>query len=589
MNGLYNRGNALLVLGRIEDARASFAAAVELDPTRLDALNNLGLAYAALKQPSEALGCYDRALTVDPKDLSTLHNRANALLGLNRLDEALAGFDDVLSLDAEHVDSLNARGVVLAKLERRDEALKSYDAALAIVPERADVLINRGLTLSEMERMTEALESFDKVLAKEPKHVAGLINRGNASIKLKRPVEALEYYEAALAIEPDHAAGLTDRGIALTLLDRFDEALVCHDRAVSLQPNLVAAHINRGNTYGCIARYEDALKGYVDALALEPDHTEAHFNAALTRLCLGDFRGGWEEYEYRWKKKNIRWHPWEFSQRQWDGKEDLQGKTIMLVAEQGMGDTLQFIRYAPLVAARGAKVVAAIQRPIKKVVATVPGISIVCSEGDVVPDFDLYCPLLTLPRWFETDLESIPTAIPYMLPYPEDIRRWSGRLPQNGRMRVGIVWAGNAAHGNDRNRSIALERFAPLFSVPGVDFISVQREVSVEHAEVLDAHGILRLGHEFADFTDTAAVVAMLDLLISVDTSVAHLAGAMGKPVALLVPFSPDWRWLLDKTDSRWYPSMRLFRQSAPDDWEGVVERVRQELADAVQRPVRPS
>jgi hypothetical protein len=440
-----------------------------------------------------------------------------------------------------------------------------------------------------MDRMTEALESFDKVLAKEPKHVACLINRGNALIKLKRPVEALEHYDSALAIEPNHAAGLTDRGIALTFLDRFEEALASHDRALSVDPKLVAAHINRGNTFGCMARFEEALKGYVDALALNPDHSEAHFNASLTRLCLGDFREGWAQYEYRWKKKNIRWHPWEFSQREWDGKEDLHGKTIMLVAEQGMGDTLQFIRYAPLVVGLGAKVVAAIQRPIKKVVATVPGISLVCSEGDMLPDFDLYCPLLTLPRWFKTDLESIPTAIPYMRPYPEQIRKWAERLPQNGRMRVGIVWAGNAAHGNDRNRSIALERFAPLLSVPGVDFICVQRDVTAEDAAVLDARGVLRLGHEFADFTDTAAVVAMLDLLISVDTSVAHLAGAMGKPVAILVPFSPDWRWLLGRTHSSWYPSMRLFRQSAPSDWEGVVERVRQELADAVQRPVKPN
>jgi Tetratricopeptide repeat len=415
-----------------------------------------------------------------------------------------------------------------------------------------------------------------------------LVNRGNVLIRLKRAAEALESYDTALALEPDHAAGLTDRGIALTLLDRFDEALACHDRALSLQPSLIAGHINRGNTLGCLARFEEALACYDDALALDPDHAEAQFNASLTRLGLGDFREGWAQYESRWRKKGIKWQPWEFPQPQWDGKEDLHGKTMLLVAEQGMGDTIQFIRYVPLVAALGARIVVGVQRPLKRLMATVPGIADVRSEGDELPEFDMHCPLLTLPRWFETDLSNIPSTFPYLLPLPEHIRKWHGRLPQNNRLRVGIVWAGNSAHGNDRNRSMPLEKFAPLLSVPGVDFISVQREVNAAQAEILDAHGVVRFGHEFMDFADTAAIVAMLDLLISVDTSVAHLAGAMGKAVGLLIPFAPDWRWLCDRSDTKWYPSMRIFRQRAPSDWDELIDRVRNELSEAAARRLGP-
>ena len=263
------------------------------------------------------------------------------------------------------------------------------------------------------------------------------------------------------------------------------------------------------------------------------------------------------------------------------------GKTIFLVAEQGLGDTINFVRYAPLLVARGAKVILGVQKPLEDLACTVPGISGVLVDGEKLPDFDLHCPMLGLPIAFKTDLASIPANIPYLQPYHGRLETWRVRLPQTGRMRVGIVWAGNSAHVNDRKRSIALERFAAILSAPGIDFISVQKDVSAAQSAILDAHGVLQLGQHFTDFADTAAVVAMLDLLVAVDTSVAHLAGAMGKAVALLLPFSPDWRWLLNRSDSPWYPSMRLFRQPAFGDWETPLQLLRQELSDAASRPGR--
>jgi hypothetical protein len=412
-----------------------------------------------------------------------------------------------------------------------------------------------------------------------------LVHRGNAFIKDKRFAEALNSYDKALATSPDHVAALTDRGVALAELDRFDEALAAHERALHIEPHVVAGHVNRGNALLKLTRMEEALESYTKALSMDPANVDANFNAALTRLCIGDFAEGWKQYECRWEKKEFAEQRRGFLQPMWRGEKDLKGKTVLLLAEQGLGDTIQFVRYAPLVAALGAKVIAGVPASLKALVSSVPGVSQVLTDGEPVPAFDLQCPMLSLPLAFETEIATIPANIPYLRPDRGRVAKWNAKLPDNGRLRAGVCWAGNSKHQNDRNRSLPLERLAPVLSAPGVDFVSVQKEVTESDAALLRDHGVVQLGQEFADFSDTAAVVAMLDLIVAVDTSVAHLAGAMGKVVALLVPFSPDWRWLLDRTDSPWYPTMRLFRQNAVGDWSSPIERLRKELADAACRP----
>ena len=390
-------------------------------------------------------------------------------------------------------------------------------------------------------------------------------------------------YEQALAIDPDNPVALTDRGVALSLLDRFEEAVASHEDALRIGPHIVGAHVNRGNAMLKLSRLQEALEAYTEALAREPVNAEANFNAAITRLCLGDYREGWKQYEHRWETKHFAGHRPNYPQPMWRG-EDIAGKRIVLNAEQGMGDVIQFARYAPLVASRGAEVILAVPRALKALMATVPRVSLVVANGDALPDFDLYCPLMSLPLVFGTELETVPADVPYMWPFADRLAAWRPRLPDSGRVRVGVCWAGNPDFGNDRHRSIALERFARLFSVPGIDFVSLQKDVSPAEAALLEHHGILQLGQQFADYADTAAVLAMLDLVVAVDTSVAHLAGAMGKATALLVAFSPDWRWLLDRTDSPWYPTMRIFRQRAIGDWDELIERLRRELAEVARR-----
>jgi tetratricopeptide (TPR) repeat protein len=586
-DALYNRGNVLRALDRFEEACSSYAAVLALEPRRADALNNMGLALMRLERPAEALEKFDAALDVDPDDLGALHNRANALTELGAFEAALKPCEAVLRQNPAQADAHNTRGVVLSKLRRFDEALASYDAALAIAPDRVDIEVNRGTALLDLKRHDEALASFDKVLARDSQNVTALVNRGNAFIRDKRFADALDNYDKALAIVPDLAAALTGRGVALAEMDRFEEALAAHERALAVEPHVVAAHVNRGNALLKLTRMEEALASYAEALALEPEHADANFNAAMTRLSNGDFRNGWPQYEYRWKTKNFESRRLGYPQPVWRGERDLRGKTVFLIAEQGLGDTINFMRYAPLVAELGAKVILHVQHPLKALAATVPGVAQVFSDGEPLPQFDLYCPLLSLPLAFETELATIPANIPYVRPLEARLANWRGRMPDRGRLRVGLCWAGSSMHLNDRSRSIALDRFASILSIPGLDFISVQKDVTETQAAVLREHGVVQLGQQFADFGDSAAVVAMLDLLVSVDTSIAHLAGAMGKAVALLLPFSPDFRWLLHRSDSPWYPTARLFRQSRIGDWDGPLEQVHTELADLARRPPR--
>jgi tetratricopeptide (TPR) repeat protein len=372
------------------------------------------------------------------------------------------------------------------------------------------------------------------------------------------------------------------------LLDRFDEAIACHDQALRIEPHIVGAHLNRGTAMLKLSRLQDALDSYTEALARDPVNAEINFNAAITRLCMGDYREGWRLYEHRWDTKHFAGHRRNYLQPMWRG-EDINGKIVLLHAEQGMGDVIQFVRYAPLVAARGAEVILAVPHPLKVLAATVPRVSLVLAHGDALPVFDLHCPLLSLPLAFGTELDTVPANIPYLRPFAERVAAWRPHLPDNGRVRVGLSWAGNPDFANDRHRSIALECFAKLFGVPGIDYVSLQKDVSPTQVALLEQHGISQLGQQFEDYADTAAVVAMLDLVVAVDTSVAHLAGAMGKVTALLLPFSPDWRWLLDRADSTWYPSMRLFRQTTIGDWDEPVERVRQELIEVSRRPAKSS
>lgn len=549
---LLNRGLVLNAMGRPTDAIASFAQAIALDANFTEAHNNRAVLLAALGRHQEALEGYRHALRIAPQDARTLYNHANALKELGRREEALAGYDAALAKRPNYAEALCNRGSVLHDMKRFDQALDSFDRALALRPDIAEAHSNRGNVLRDLRRFEEALESYDRAIAMRPDYAEALGNRGTVLHDLKRFGQALADFDRALALRPNYASAVNNRGLTLKELKRFDEAQACHD----------------------------------SVLATRADDVEAHWNESLLQLLLGNYARGWPKYEWRWQREpGIRLRR-DFAQPLWLGEGPIDGRTILIHSEQGLGDAIQFCRYIPLLAARGARVIFEVQASLQTLMRGLAGVAEVVVSGTPLPPFDCHCPLLTLPLAFRTRLETIPAEIPYLHASAPAAQAWCARLGPKGprhRSRIGLVWCGNPDHKNDQNRSMRLRELLPLLDIDAT-FISLQKSARPDDAAMLaDRSEILQVGEALTDFADTAALVSQLDLVISVDTSVAHLAGALGKPVWLLATHIPDWRWLLDRDDSPWYPSVRLFRQSEVRRWDEVILRLRAAALEFVQ------
>ncbi len=577
---LFNHGLVLDALKRHEEALASYEKALALQPAYAEAHHNRGVALRGLKHPAEALVSFERALSLRPDYVEAHNQRGYALQELGRPTEALASYEIVLAIQPDNARALYNRGSVLRDLDRSAEAVASYDQALAIKPDYVEALNNRGLALLDLQRPAEALASFERALAIRPDHASALNNRGGALRDLNRPAEALASYDKALAVHPTNAEALYNRGIVLRDLQRLVEALADFDLALSIRPNHVDALNNRGLVLRDLDRPLEALASYERALSIDPANAETHSNRSCLRLLLGDLERGFEEFEWRWRAADVA--PWrrDFAQPLWRGAEPLDGRTILLHAEQGFGDAIQFVRYATLVAARGAKVVLEVPPPLTALLAGVAGDALVIGRGETLPDFDYHCPLLSLPLAFKTRLGTIPAAIPYLSAPDERVAKWRQRLAERRGRRIGIAWAGNPNFKGDQTRSPGLARILPLLAPDGVELLALQKDLREGDREILQGHRqVLTLGDAIEDFADTAAIMSLVDLVISSDTSVAHLAGALGKPVWVLLQHVADWRWLLGRTDSPWYPTARLFRQPKNGDWESVIRQVTDALA----------
>ena len=542
-----------------------------------DALTISGIIALQTRRTQEALQLLSRAVTAYPNRAEAHTNLGSVLQVLKRHEEALKSYDRALRIKPDYAHALNNRGNALRDLKRYEEALESYDRALKIKPDYADALNNRGVALFDLNRHEDALESYDQALRITPDDADALSNRGNALRDLKRYEEALKSYDRALRITPDDAETLNNRGVALYDLKRPEEALACYDRALRIRPDDPHVLDNRGNALCDLQRHKEALVSYEFALKIKPDDANAHWNMSLCLLRLGDFARGWQEYEWRWKQEAWEKSKREFARPLWLGAESLEGKTILLYSEQGLGDTLQFCRYTRLVAELNAKVVLVVQPPLLPLLADLEGAQVL-PMGAELPAFDYHCPLPSLPLAFQTGLHTIPAGIPRLRSDPARVGVWRNELGTKTRPRVGLVWSGSSGHKNDHNRSLALAEMLPLVA-DWAEWVSLQKEVRKTDAGLLASRpDIHHLGEQLNDFADTAALVELIDVVVTADTSVAHLAGAMGKAVWILLPFNPDWRWLLDREDSPWYPTARLFRQPAIGDWVSVIDRVREEL-----------
>src|SRR5215469_538638 len=479
---------------------------------------------------------YLQILRAQPDNPHGLHYLGLLRYQQRRFGEALAAFARALAIEPDYLEALGNRARLLRELGRPAEALADFDRALAIKPDQAQLFNLRGLALIELGRHEEALASFEQALAIRPDYVVALNNRGNALQDLRRPLEALASYQAALALQADHVGALYNRGTVLRDLQRPLEALASYDKALTLKPDHVDALNNRGLVLTDLRRPQEAIASYEAALAIRPDLAEAQANRGCLRLLLGDFERGWSDHESRWRTPDFA--PWrrDFAQPLWLGEAPLAGKTILLHAEQGLGDAIQFARYVPRFAALAGKVILEAPAALAGMFSRLPGGVAIVPRGAELPAFDCHCPLLSLPLAFKTRLDTIPATMPYLSATEERIIKWRERLPPSGARRVGIAWAGNPNFKNDRARSIGLMRLSPLLAAPGIEFLSLQKDLRPGDREALNGHPQVRhLGDAIEDFDDTAAIISLLDLVVSSDTSVVHLAGALGKPVFILL------------------------------------------------------
>jgi tetratricopeptide (TPR) repeat protein len=531
---------------RYDDAIEWIGRANRQDPSA-EYLVRLGTALTQQGLHREAFKALSAALETKPDDVELWLHHGDALAALQRPVDAVVSYQQVLKLNPHHAEAAYRCGLLLRKLNRLEEALACFDLCEETFLNQAAVLEQRGLILHDLDRFEEALSVNLRAYALDPANAETCSNIGAALQWLRRDADALPWFDKAVALKPDHVTALVNKAFALTQLQRLDEAFAA----------------------------------YAEARAIAPNKATVDWSLSFLHLLTGNFEAGWAWREARWKSHLPPAYPI-FSQPMWVGDGDIDGKTILVYPDEGLGDTIQFARYIPMLAARGARVVLAVDEPLYPLLSGLDGVSQCLVKSTLPPAFDLHCPMSTLPLAFGTRLDTIPPGNSY-LPRPSDarVRDWEDRLQYrlgpHRKPRIGLAWSGRATHANDHNRSLPLQTLSRLLDLDAA-FISLQKEPRPNDRAPLDRSGIVDLTSHLTDFSETAALASCLDLVITVDTSVAHLAGALGRTTWILLPYTPDYRWLLGRDDSPWYGSVRLFRQDEERDYATVIERVREAL-----------
>ncbi len=542
----YNLGVALMGLGRPDEAEASFLHALQLQPDFADAHYNLALTRKQLGRLNEAETAYRLAIQFKP-DFAMAHcNLGGILHELGRLDEAGASYRLAIQLNPDYAEAHNNLGNILQELERLDEAAASYRRAIRIKPEYPEAYINLGVILKQQGRAAEAAASFLR----------------------------------ALQLNPDYAEAHSNLGVILKEQGRAAEAEASFLRALQIKPGYAEAHSNFGNLLQELGRLDEAEARYRLALQLKPDYAEAHCSLGYTLLLAGRLSEGWQKYEYRWEGGSPKPARPATSLPQWRGQTPATGDSILIFGEQGLGDKLQFSRYLPLLAERfSGRVGVVVPSPLLTLFRrSFQAVEVMDSPPADQSVWQWHCPLLSLPLAFNTALDTIPNRVPYLVAEPTRVAYWKSRiaaldLPSSTR-KIGMVWKPGSLMKDAALRSLTLQQLAPLLNLPGSTFFNLQKEPDQNKLPWVAAGKLLDWADEFDDFDETAALIMNLDLVIAVDTSVAHLAGALGKPTWLFNRYASEWRWMRDRTDTLWYPTMRIFTQQTAGVWDEVVERV---------------
>jgi tetratricopeptide (TPR) repeat protein len=562
--------------GKVGPAIDLFQTAMRTMPGSADAHNNLGIMFARAQRFDEAAASFRKALEVRPDFVEAHFNLANAFREQGNFAGAVIHFQHAVELRPNYAEGYNNLGLALREEGRVDEAILAMQRSVQCRPNYGKAHHNLGLALQDKGYLDAAIASYRRALQLIPDSVETLLSLGGALRETKKIDEALTVLAEAQRLKPDSADAYNSLGNTLMEYDQFAEAETAFREAIRLPdpPN------NLANLLGRIGRHTEALAEYAEAIRLRPDFAEAHTNRSFIWLLLGNYAQGWQEYEWRWRCKKTP-SVSSFDRPVWDGS-DLAGRTILLQEEQGLGDTIQFIRYAQLVKARGGRVLVHCQAALIPLLAGCPGIDGIVDKNSAPPPFDVRVPLMSLPRLFGTELASIPGGVPYLAVNADHAAGWQDQLAAVRGFRIGITWQGNPMHPGDRFRSVPLLRFAGLAALPGVALVSLQQGTGTEQVATLGGAFPLTVLQEPAGgertLVDTAAIMKGLDLVITVDTAIAHLGGALGVPTWVPISFAPDWRWLLDRADSPWYPTIRLFRQEDFGQWAPVFERMADEV-----------
>jgi tetratricopeptide (TPR) repeat protein len=581
-------GIAERAAGNPGEAAASYREALRLRPDFPEAWNNLGNALISDDKPDEAAAAFRHVLGLRPGYAEAHNNLAAALRRQGKWVEAEAEYREAIRLKPDYPDAHSNLGVALLGRSRLEEAEASCREALRLKPDHPEARTNLGSVLTRLGQLDEAEAHHREALCLRPAYADAHNNLGVLMTARRKFPEAEACYRQALRHKPDYAEGHCNLGAALAEQGRFDEAIACYREALRLKPDYAEACANIAAALLLQARPDEALAAFDEVLHRNPDLPDIHLGRAITLLVMGDWERGWPEYEWRWRCEEFG--GLHHTAPQWDGSP-LDGKTILLHSEQGVGDTILFVRYARLVKERGGTVVLACPKSLLRLLAAFPGVDQLVAAGERPPAHDWHAPLLSLPGVFGTTPQNAPADVPYLAADPVLVEHWRREMaPDFPRFKVGVAWQGNPRFKGDRQRSMPLARFAPLARTPGVRLFSLQKGYGSEQLPDID-FSVTDLGQRLDEgsgpFMDTAAVMKNLDLVVTSDTAVAHLAGALGVPVWLALPYSPHWAWMLGREDTPWYPTMRLFRQRRPGDWEEVFGRIASELDRLAARPRR--
>jgi tetratricopeptide (TPR) repeat protein len=580
-DGYKSLANLFKERGCLDEAIACLRKIVALDPNLPDGHNDLGRALRTQGQLAEAIASYRAAIKLAP-NLAGVHNNLGAALQeLGQLEEAVASYRRALELKPDFPEAHNNLAILFRHQGRLDEVIACFQAVVVLTPYSSSAHENLGSAFKEGGRLDEAIICYRKAIEIKPEDPKSHNNFGVALLEQGRSDEAIFALRRAMELKPDYQEAHNNLGNALMDQERLNEAVAHYGIAIELKPNHPAAHMNLGNALRTRGVLDEAIACYRKANELQPDHPLTRLNLAMAMLAQGDMAAGWEEYEWRWQAPEGIKEGRGFLQPQWKG-EAAAGRTLLIHAEQGFGDTLQFCRYAPMAGARGLRVILEVQPLLVQLLRGLPGVERVIARGERLPEFDLQCPMLSMPLAVGTTIATIPGAEPYLHAHKTQVTAWRTHLaamPNQG-LRVGLVWAGNPrlhvlnAAAIDRRRSLAPDRLARWLDMPGVHFFSLQKDGPAAP----DTFPLTDFMRQMKNFADTAALIANLDLVIAVDTAVAHLSAALGKPVWLLDRFDPCWRWIVGRRDSPWYPTLRIYRQPRPGDWDSVLAEVTHDL-----------